>query len=153
MKTKKQKQTKKNTKQSRKKVKHYPVEYLGIALLALIVLETAMMGNITFADVTEASEILDLSGDVAMMGQLIVNTFQPMIDVAAGIDQFYQLAAAETEKLLDFTQAYEDTVAIVTGVHEFYVLASIEMEALLDPTADYMPQVAGASVASVGSCN
>lgn len=151
MKTKKQRKTKKNIKPGTRP-KHYPVEYFGIALLAFVLIETAMIGNVTSADFKSAMEVFDLSNQVAATSQTFVSAVEPMVTMAADVDQFYQLTAMEVSNLLDLSEQYEDVVLVVSGVNEFYQLASLQMEQLLDASMDYgyMPQVAGASIES---CN
>jgi hypothetical protein len=146
------KKTKVKTKTNIKKakVKKYKVHHLGIILAAVLLLEGILIGATTKADWQKGSEILDISTAVVETMQDTAVTFQPMLDVALGINEFYQQSATEMAELLDLSDAdmTNEIIIVYSGVDNFYAQASHEMEKLLDlsDSISYFPSVAGASI-------
>jgi hypothetical protein len=141
-KTKKRKTTK--SVKSKTQKKDYSVNYLAAALALVLFLEGILAGvAVTTQD--SAVALLDVSDAVAGVTESVSYAFEPMIETAVGINNFYVSAANETALLLD-SSGYFD-LAFISGVYNFYQLASLEMGSLLDASnfATWPAKVSGAS--------
>ncbi len=139
MKTKRNKNAKKGSKGnkgSKARATKYPVEYLGIALLALVLIETALLGNVSSTDVTSALGLFDSSTQIAEAGQTLAAAVEPMIVMASDINKFYAVAAVETTQLLDASEQIKET--------------TLAAEKFIGLAPNYSSRVAGVSIES---CN
>ncbi|MEJ0021973.1 MAG: hypothetical protein WDN47_05410 [Candidatus Doudnabacteria bacterium] len=142
------KKSKPKTKTTR--VKKYPTHHLVTILTCVLVLEGILFAVSTPADWLNAANILDVSGGVSETMQETIVTFQPMIDVVRGINQFYQLSATQMMRLLDLSDsgAGQEIGYIYNGVADFYQQTSSQMAQLLDVSDNrlWTPKVSGISI-------
>lgn len=130
--------------------KKYSPHYLAIVLAVVLILEGALFNITSTADWQKASTILDMSIAVAQTSQDLIATFEPMIEVAQGVNQFYQLAATQMMELLDLSDSRfgSEVTLVYMGVANFYWQAASQMEGLLDESsiASWPATVAGVSI-------
>jgi hypothetical protein len=129
-------QKKKSVKKSvrKSKARNYESHYLLIALAAFLLLEGILMTSTTTEDWQKGVAVLDVSTTVSQTMADIKVTLQPINEVVANVDQFYQLAANEMTEVLDLSDAdmFSEVALITGGIAEFYQEATDQMIALLD---------------------
>lgn len=125
--------TKKSTKSSKLRLKHYSPQYLAAILTCVLILEGILLGVGSGADWQRAVTILDTSNGVSQTAQDMTETLQPVTDLVQGVDQFYQLSADAMMQLLDLSDSGigSEALFIFSGVNDFYQQSSIEMTGLL----------------------
>lgn len=132
----------------KKKPKLYSQQYLGLALLILLLGESSLFAYTHEADWRQAAELFDLSQSVTETVSDLQTTFAPMVSAIEGVNDFYQQAVTAAWPLLDLSQANNEAIELIIAVNDFYQLASVQMAQLLDfsPAASLSGNVAGISI-------
>ena|SRR3989344_4813181 len=145
---KKIKKQKSNIKRSAKpRIKKYPSHYLGLALVALLLLEGILFNVATAADWRYGLELFDMSEAVAEVSQDLSDAVAPQVAVYHGVTDFYNQAADEITPMLDLSDSVQTVGQVWFGVSQFYEQASIELAQLLDVSDHWtQPRISGASI-------
>ncbi|HTL39587.1 MAG TPA: hypothetical protein VL306_02135 [Methylomirabilota bacterium] len=120
------------SKTKKTKIKTYPSHYLAIAIIATLFVEGMLIGSAHAADWQQGSSILDMTAGISQTTQDTLDIFQPVIEVAQDVNEFYQQSATEMTKLLDLSGSVSDLSEATDGIAEFYNQAATQMTDLLD---------------------
>jgi len=138
----------------KQKVKTYEAYLLGIALVVMIVGETALISNSTAADWHAGLSVLDMSPSISQTVSDMKVAFAPVAFTVNSINEFYQASALASAQILDMSSSSPDQPSpgeFVYGVNNFYQMAANEMTNVLDlsnymPSTSSAPRVAGISI-------
>jgi len=113
------------------KVKYYNSGQLFWLIALVLLVELAAVGPFTAQEWSSGLQVLDVSASVGQTQQALVTLAAPMFATAEDVQEFYILAAIETETILsmDITAPPREVYA---ATNDFYALASIEMQKFLD---------------------
>ena len=114
------------------KEKNYQAHYLAIEILATLFIEGILIGSAHAADWQAGTALLDMSSGIAETSQDTLIFFEPVIEVAQGVNDFYQQSATEMTKLLDLSDLGPELSIAPEGVAEFYNQVATQMADLLD---------------------
>ena len=129
--------------------KSYPVHVMVILVAVLIAGESWLALNTTSQDWHRGLAVLDVSSGVSSLTADVSFAFEPAVEVASGITEFYQESAMAAMQVLDISSDNTSPMMFVEGVNTFYQLAADEMTNILDLTnysSPFQARVAGVSV-------
>lgn len=146
MKKTKQKKARSVSRKSRDKM--YPPYLLGLILVAVLLLEAALIMTATSDDWKAGLTVLDISNDVYATASSLESVMEPVVFTVETINEFYNQASIAAAEVLDLS-GNSNAMAVIEGGNEVYQVAKAEMASVLDLShyASFnQPQVAGAEI-------